>query len=74
MNAQPDASTKPQLADLFRDLKPRSQASVGEALRLLRHPGVGATLVIQIPPDTGRPCEIILSTGPATLSVDLSRL
>lgn len=73
MNTQADTQ-KLQLADLFRDLKPRSQASVGEALRLLKRPGVGATLVIQIPTEADRPCEIILSTGPATLSVDLSRL
>lgn len=61
-----------QVADLFRDLRPRSRASLGEALRLLSMPGVGATLVVQIPADITKPCEIVLSTGPTQLVVNLT--
>ena len=62
------------MSELFQDLKPRSRESVAEALRALHRPGVSATLVIQIPPEIGKPCEILLVLGPVQVVVDLTKL
>jgi hypothetical protein len=59
-----------QIADLFTGLGPRSRASVDAALRLRQTPHADAILVIQIPGDAAKPCEIVVFTGPVTVSVD----
>ena len=64
------ADERTRVADLFTHLRPRSQAAVAAAVRWRHTPGVNATLVIVIPDDPGRPCEIAVFTGPVTLSVD----
>ena len=60
--------------EFFRGLKPRSKESVSEALRALRRPGVSATLVIQIPADEAKPCEIMCLLAPVQVVVDLTKL
>lgn len=64
------AEERTRVADLFAHLRPRSRAAVAAALQWLHTPGVNATLVIAIPDDPRRPCEIAVFTGPVTLSVD----
>ena len=59
-----------RVTDLFADLGPRSRAAVNTALRLQQESNVAATLVIQIPEDPSKPCEIFIMTGPVTMSVD----
>jgi hypothetical protein len=58
------------IADLFANLRPRSKAAVDAAVRFRTTPHVNATLVITIPDDPGKPCEMAVFTGPVILSVE----
>lgn len=59
-----------KISDLFADLRPRSRAAVEAAVRWRHTPDVNAILVIAIPDDPRKPCEIAVFTGPVTMSVD----
>ena len=64
------ADERPRVAALFAGLRPRSKAAVAAAVHWQQLPGVNATLVISIPDDPRKPCEIAVFTGPVTMSVD----
>jgi hypothetical protein len=55
-------------------LRPRSRASLSAALVMLGTPGASGTLVIQIPHDPDKPCELIFVTGPAELTIATYKL
>lgn len=64
------AAERIPVGDLFTDLRARSRAALEAGVRWRSIVGVNAVLVIVIPDDPRKPCEIAVFTGPVTMSVD----
>ena len=67
-------SPPPSLLDLFRGLRPQSNESLEEAVRLRRRPGMTGTMVVHIPADVDQACEVVVVTGTARVVVDPAKI
>ena len=67
-------SPPPSLLDLFRGLRPQSNESLEEAVRLRRRPGIAGTMVVHIPADVDQACEVVVVTGRARVVVDPTKI
>lgn len=59
------------LERLFRGLRAHSKFALSQAIAACDAPGVGATLVVQIPSDPSKPAEVYFTTAPSSLVSDL---